>query len=74
MIGVTAAASAGIYLGRGDVDPTIATPVALGVLAGALTGSRLLGRFSNDMIRRIFVPVLLIVAVEMLLRAAGAGI
>ena len=41
MIGVTAAASAGIYLSRGDVDPRIAAPVALGVLAGALVGARL---------------------------------
>jgi uncharacterized membrane protein YfcA len=40
MIGVTAAASAGIYLGRGDVDPSIAAPVALGVLAGATLGAR----------------------------------
>ena len=40
MIGVTAAASAGIYLGRGDVDVTIAGPVALGVLAGAMIGAQ----------------------------------
>src|ERR1035437_1190752 len=47
MIGVTAAASAGIYLGRGDVDPQIAAPVALGVLAGALVGAQLLQHISN---------------------------
>jgi uncharacterized membrane protein YfcA len=74
MIGVTAAASAGIYIARGDVDPTIAAPVALGVLAGALTGSRLLGRLSNTMVRAVFLPILLVVAAEMLLRSAGIGI
>jgi uncharacterized membrane protein YfcA len=73
MIGVTAAASAGIYLGRGDVDPTIAAPVALGVLAGAVIGARFLFRISNVSIRRIFVPVLVAVGIEMLARGVGIG-
>ncbi len=47
MIGVTAAASAGIYFSRGQVDPFIAAPVAIGVLAGAFTGSHTLGRVGN---------------------------
>src|SRR4029078_4308054 len=63
MIGVTAAASAGIYIARGDVDPTIAVPVALGVLAGAVLGARLLVRLSNSAIRRLFVPVLVVIAI-----------
>jgi uncharacterized membrane protein YfcA len=71
MIGVTAAASAGIYLGRGDVDVTIATPVALGVLCGALLGARLLLRLRNRQVRLIFLPVLLVVAAEMVLRGMG---
>ena len=58
MIGVTAAASAGIYLGRGDVDPQIAAPVALGVLAGALVGARLLQPHLQPPVRLIFLPVL----------------
>ncbi len=74
MIGVTAAASAGIYLGRGDVDPSIAAPVALGVLAGAVTGARLLMRMSNAGVRRVFLPVLVAIAIEMVLRGFGAGI
>jgi uncharacterized protein len=74
MIGVTAAASAGIYLARGDVDPVIAAPVALGVLAGALTGSRLLGRLSNTMVRAVFLPILVAIAVEMLLRGVGVAL
>jgi uncharacterized membrane protein YfcA len=68
MIGVTAAASAGIYFQRGDIDPLIAAPVALGVLAGATLGAKLLSRLSNATIRKIFVPLIAFVAVEMLIR------
>jgi len=74
MIGVTAAASAGVYVGRGDVDPEIAVPVALGVLAGALLGARLLPRLSNRAVRRIFLPVLVAIGVETLLRGFGYGL
>ncbi len=73
MIGVTAAASAGIYLGRGDVDPTIAVPVALGVLAGATIGARLLPRLSNRRVRLVFLPVLAAIGVETLGRGLGVG-
>lgn len=68
MIGVTAAASAGVYFARGDVDPFIAGPVAIGVLLGAVFGSRLLGRLRNRSIRRGFVVILLVVSVQMLLK------
>ena len=71
MIGVTAAASAGIYFARGDVNPLIAAPVALGVLLGASLGSRLLMRMRNSTLRKVFVPVLLVVAIEMILRGLG---
>jgi uncharacterized membrane protein YfcA len=71
MIGVTAAASAGIYLGRGDVDPQIAAPVALGVLTGAMIGARLLGRISNRSVRLVFLPVLLVVGLETMARGLG---
>jgi len=74
MIGVTAAASAGIYIGRGDVDPRIAGPVALGVLAGALTGARILHRISNRSVRIVFLPVLIAVGLEMIGRAAGLSV
>jgi uncharacterized membrane protein YfcA len=74
MIGVTAAASAGIYLGRGDVDPQIAAPVALGVLAGALMGARLLPRVSNRSVRLIFLPVLVGVGLETIGRGLGLGL
>lgn len=68
MIGVTAAASAGVYFSRGDIDPAIAAPVALGVLLGALAGTRLMVRLRNTTIRKVFLPVLLYVSLEMLLR------
>src|SRR6266702_239037 len=57
MIGVTAAASAGIYFSRGDIPPLIAAPVALGVLLGAFIGSRMLTRLSNKTLRLIFAGV-----------------
>jgi uncharacterized membrane protein YfcA len=74
MIGVTAAASAGIYLGRGDVDPQIAAPVALGVLTGALVGARLLQHISNRGVRLVFLPVLVAVGIETIARGFGFGI
>lgn len=70
MIGVTAAASAGLYFARGQIDPFIAAPVAVGVLLGAFTGSRLLSRISSRALRVTFVVVLLIVSVQMLVRGA----
>ena len=66
MIGVTAAASAGVYFSRGEINPAIAGPVALGVLLGARLGSKAMERMSNKTLRTLFVPVLLIVAVQML--------
>ena len=74
MIGVTAAASAGIYLGRGDVDARIAAPVALGVLAGALLGARLLAHISNRSVRLLFLPVLVAVGLETIARGLGFGL
>ena len=71
MIGVTAAASAGIYFGRGDVLPVIAAPVALGVLSGAAVGTRLLVRMRNKTLRQLFVPILILISIEMILRGFG---
>jgi uncharacterized protein len=68
MIGVTAAASAGVYFGRGDIDPFIAAPVAAGVLIGATGGSLLLGRLRSRWIRIVFVLVLLWISIQMLVK------
>jgi uncharacterized membrane protein YfcA len=74
MIGVTAAASAGIYLERGDVNPLIVAPVALGILIGAAIGARLLLRSRNPTVRLIFAIVLAVTAVQMILSASGVTI
>lgn len=66
MIGVTAAASAGVYFSRGDINPLVAGPVALGVLIGARSGTKIMERLNNKTLRLIFIPVLLIVALQML--------
>jgi uncharacterized membrane protein YfcA len=69
MIGVTAAASAGVYFLRGDIVPAVAGPVALGSVLGSILGARILMAVSNDKIRLLFVVVLLLLAAQMLLSA-----
>ncbi len=66
MIGVTAAASAGVYLSRGYVDPRVAMPVMLGVLGGALLGARILSRARASTLRMVFGLVVLALAIEMI--------
>jgi uncharacterized membrane protein YfcA len=66
MIGVTAAASAGIYLSRGYIDPGLAMPVMLGVLGGALFGSRFLLKAPVSLLRNVFRVVLLVLSAEMI--------
>jgi hypothetical protein len=66
MIGVTAAASAGIYLSRGYVDPGLSMPVMLGVLTGSLIGTRVLARTKTSSLRVVFGAVILVLGVEML--------
>jgi len=67
MIGVTAAASAGIYLHRGLVAPGLAFPVMLGVLAGSLLGARYLARAHVAVLRTIFTVVILALGMEMII-------
>jgi len=66
MIGVTAAASAGIYLKRGYIDPGLSMPVMLGVLAGAFAGSRILTKAKVSTLKKVFAAVILLLAVEMI--------
>jgi len=73
MIGVTAAASAGIYFSRGDIPPLVAAPVALGILIGAVLGARLLVHLSNKTLRFVFVPVIAAAAIEMILHGLEIG-
>ena len=71
MIGVTAAASAGIFFQRGAIDPVVAAPVAIGVLAGATLGAKSISRISNVWLKKLFVPVIVLVALNMLARGLG---
>jgi hypothetical protein len=71
MIGVTAAASAGIFFQRGDIDPMIAAPVAIGVLGGSMLGAKTLNRMSNVHLKKVFVPMIVLVALSMLARGLG---
>jgi uncharacterized membrane protein YfcA len=66
MIGVTAAASAGLYLKHGYIDPRVAMPVMLGVLAGALLGAKLLVHMRVKTLRMVFGAVILALAIEMI--------
>lgn len=65
MIGVTAAASAGVYFARGDIDPFIAGPTALGVLFGSLVGARTMRRIDSSILKTVFTLVLVFVALQM---------
>ncbi|UPH49828.1 sulfite exporter TauE/SafE family protein [Listeria innocua] len=71
MMGVTAAASATVYLFQGDIQPAIAAPVAIGVLVGATLGTRIMQRLKSKVIRIIFIPVILYVAFQMILEGLG---
>jgi len=70
MIGVTAAASAGVYLNRGYIDPAVAMPVMLGVLSGAVLGTRVLVRARVKTLRLVFGFVILALAIEMVVNGA----
>jgi uncharacterized membrane protein YfcA len=66
MIGVTAAAGAGVYLSRGYIDPGLAMPVMLGVLPGSLLGARLLASAKTRLLRMIFGGIILVLGIEMI--------
>ena len=69
MIGVTAGAGALVFLARGNVSTSVAAPVALGVTAGALLGSRVLPYANVRILRLVFVVILVLIAIEMGWRA-----
>jgi hypothetical protein len=71
MIGVTAAASAGVYLSRGYIDPALAMPVMLGVLIGSLMGTRVLVKTKTKSLRLVFSIVIVLLGLEMLLKGIG---
>jgi uncharacterized membrane protein YfcA len=73
MIGVTAAASAGVYLSRGYIDPSLAMPVMLGVLLGSLMGTRVLVKTQTKFLRLVFSIVIVLLGVEMLFKGLRGG-
>lgn len=73
MMGVTACASAVVYLQRGNIVPGIACPVLIGVLFGALTGARLLKKLDVRILRRIFSIAILLVALNMIYQGLTGG-
>jgi uncharacterized membrane protein YfcA len=73
MIGVTAAASAGVYLSRGYIDPSLAMPVMLGVLIGSLMGTRVLVKTQTKMLRLVFSGVIVLLGLQMMFKGIGGG-
>lgn len=74
MIGVTAAASAGIYLSRGYIDPGLAMPTMLGVLLGAIAGTRILIASGTRILRMVFDIVIFALAIQMIHKGLTGGI
>jgi len=60
-----------VYLFRGEINPFYAAPVALGVLIGATVGARIMQRMKSRTIRKIFIPVMAYVAIQMILQGLG---
>jgi uncharacterized protein len=73
MIGVTAAASAGVYLSRGYIDPSLAMPVMIGVLIGSLMGTRILVKTQTKRLRLVFSLVIVLLGVEMMFKGLTGG-
>ncbi len=71
MIGVTGVASALIYYGRGDFSPLVAAATALGVFAGSRAGAALAGHLDPMHTRRAFAVVMVLIAIQMILKATG---
>jgi uncharacterized protein len=73
MIGVTAAASAGVYLSRGYINPSLAMPVMIGVLIGSLMGTRILVKTQTKRLRLVFSLVIVLLGVEMMFKGLTGG-
>jgi uncharacterized membrane protein YfcA len=74
IIGVTALAGTSVYLAAGLIDPGLAAPVVLGIVVGAFVGTRVLVRLTNQAVRQFFLVVLLVLGVEMIVRAIRGGV
>jgi uncharacterized protein len=73
IIGVTALAGTSVYLRAGLVDPALAAPAILGIVAGAFIGTRVLVRLHNEAVRAFFLGVLALLGIEMIVRGVWTG-
>ncbi|KRN84782.1 permease [Ligilactobacillus acidipiscis] len=73
MMGVTAAASATVYFFNGSIKPEIAAPLAIGILVGATIGSRIMQHLQAKLLRKIFIPVLFLIGLQMFLKGFGVS-
>ncbi|MBN7274387.1 TSUP family transporter [Ligilactobacillus pobuzihii] len=73
MMGVTAAASATVYFFNGSIKPEIAAPLAIGILLGATIGSRIMQHLQATLLRKIFIPVLFLIGLQMFLKGFGVN-
>jgi uncharacterized protein len=71
MMGVTATAGAGVLLAAGYVNPVLVAPTAIGTAAGAYLGARILPGLRNRTVRLLFLPLVVVLAAEMILRGVG---
>lgn len=74
MMGVTAAASATVYFFNGSIRPDLAVPLALGILGGSTIGTRIMQVLPSKIIRLIFIPILLYLGLQMILKGFGVTI
>ena len=74
MMGVTAAASATVYFFNGSIRPDLAVPLALGILGGSTVGTRIMQVLPSKTIRLIFIPILLYLGLQMILKGFGVTI
>lgn len=74
MMGVTAAASATVYFFNGSIRPDLAVPLALGILGGSTIGTRIMQILPSKLIRLIFIPILLYLGLQMILKGFGVTI
>lgn len=74
MMGVTAAASATVYFFNGSIRPDLAVPLSLGILGGSTIGTRIMQVLPSKIIRLIFIPILLYLGLQMILKGFGVAI
>ena len=72
-MGVTAAASALIYLHKGQIDPSIAMPVTVGVIIGATLGAKILIRTKTDKLKIVFAVVVTLLALQMIYKGISGN-